>query len=54
MKQRQMPHDGFASLMLMSMSEALASPNRQQGRTVIQQGMGPFTGRVYHLIQEEN
>lgn len=38
---------------LAAMHAALASPIRQEVRAVIQQGMAPFTGRVYHLIQEE-
>jgi uncharacterized protein (TIGR02118 family) len=38
---------------LAAMHAALASPVRQEVRAIIHQGMAAFTGRVYHLIQEE-
>ena len=39
---------------LAAIHAALASPIRQEVRGLIQQGMGAFSGRVYHLIQQED
>jgi uncharacterized protein (TIGR02118 family) len=38
---------------LAAMHTALASPVRQQVRTVIAAGMGGFQGRVYHVVYDE-
>ncbi len=39
---------------LAAMHAALASPVRQEVRGVIAQGMSMFSGKVYHLIMEED
>jgi uncharacterized protein (TIGR02118 family) len=36
-----------------AMNAALASPVRQEVRARIAEAMGPFQGRVYHLVLEE-
>lgn len=38
---------------LQAMDAALASPTRQAVRSIIQEGMRPFQGRVYHLVFNE-
>ena len=38
---------------LAAMHAALASPVRQQVRTVIAAGMEGFKGRVYHVVYDE-
>lgn len=38
---------------LAAMHAALASPVRQEVRSVIAAGMARFTGRVYHLVLED-
>jgi len=38
---------------LAAMEAALASPVRQEVRARIAEAMGPFEGRVYHLVLEE-
>lgn len=38
---------------LQAMDAALASPTRQAVRAIIQEGMRPFQGRVYHLVFNE-
>jgi uncharacterized protein (TIGR02118 family) len=38
---------------LAAMHAALASPVRQQVRTVIAAGMGDFKGKVYHVVYDE-
>ncbi len=39
---------------LQAMKDALASPVRQEVRSVIAAGMKDFEGRVYHLVLEES
>ena len=38
---------------LEDMNAALASPTRQAVRSIIQQGMSMFKGRVFHLVFDE-
>lgn len=38
---------------LAAMRAALASPIRQEVRSVIAAGMGDFEGRVYHVVMDE-